>query len=72
MIRITLHPHWKSIAKKAWSFRLLALAGLLSTCEMILPMFSEAMPRHIFALLSFIAITGAMFARLVAQKDMLQ
>jgi len=72
MIRFTLHPHWKSIARKAWSFRLLALAGLLSTCEMILPMFSEAMPRRIFALLSFIAITGAMFARLVAQKDMLQ
>jgi len=66
-----LYPHWKKIIRKAWSFRLLAIAGLLSTCEIILPMFSDALPRGVFSALTFLVITSAMFARLVAQKDML-
>jgi hypothetical protein len=66
-----LHRQWKKIAKKAWSFRLLAVAGLLSTGEILLPMFSDAMPRRAFAILTFLIITGAMLARLLVQKDML-
>lgn len=66
-----LHQHWRKIVKKAWSFRLLAVAGLLSTCEIILPMFSDALPRGVFAVLTFLVITGAMLARLLVQKDML-
>jgi len=66
-----LHKEWKKITKKAWSFRLLAVAGLLSTCEIILPMFSDTLRRGVFAVLTFLVITSAMFARLLAQKDML-
>ncbi|MBU2539157.1 MAG: hypothetical protein KKH22_12045 [Proteobacteria bacterium] len=64
-----LDRDWKKIIKKAWSFRLMVLAGLLSTGEFILPVFSETIPRWPFAILSFLVITGAMAARLVAQKD---
>lgn len=65
-----LYPHWKKIAKRAWSFRLIAVAGILSGCELIIPMFSGIMPRGVFAALSFTTTAGALVARLVAQKDM--
>lgn len=61
---------WRRIARKAWSFRLMILAGVFSTAEIVLPMFVDAMPRAAFAVLSMVAITGAMIARLVAQKGM--
>lgn len=44
------------------------LAGILSGVEVILPFFSEDIPRNLFAVLSFIAVAAAFVARLVAQK----
>lgn len=67
---MNLSTHWKKIAKRAWSFRLIAVAGVLSGCELVLPMFSWAMPRGLFAALSFFSTAAALIARLVAQKDM--
>jgi hypothetical protein len=64
-----VNTEWRSIVKKAWSFRLMALAGVLTTLEVILPMYSDYIPRGVFAGLTFIVITGGMVARLVAQKD---
>ena len=66
-----LSRQWKKIVQKAWSFRMMAVAGLLSATEIILPMFSESIPRWPFAVLLFLVITGAMIARIVAQKGML-
>lgn len=65
-----LVPNWKRILKKAWSIRLMLLAGLLSGCEVILPLYSEAIPRNVFAGLSMLAIAGGFIARIVAQKEM--
>ncbi len=65
-----LRNDWKQILKKAWSIRLIILAGLLSGAEVILPFFSDALPRGVFAGLSMIVVGGAFVARLVAQKDM--
>lgn len=45
------------------------LAGLLSGCEVILPLFVDSIPRNIFAGLSIFTITGAMIARVVAQQE---
>ena len=64
-----LHDNWKDILRRAWSIRLMLLAGLLSGCEVILPLFIDAMPRNVFAILSLLAVSGAFVARLVAQKD---
>ena len=64
-----LHDNWKDILRRAWSIRLILLAGLLSGCEVILPLFIDAMPRNVFAILSLLAVSGAFVARLVAQKD---
>jgi hypothetical protein len=67
---MNLIPEWKKIIRKAWSVRLMVLAGLLSGCEVILPLYSEAIPRNAFAVLSMLAIAGGFIARLVAQKGM--
>lgn len=65
-----LYENWRDILRRAWSIRLIILAGLLSGCEVILPLFYDAIPARLFALLSFVAVAGAFIARLVAQKDM--
>lgn len=64
-----LYTNWKQIVRKAWSVRFMLLAGLLSGCEVILPLFSDVIPRNTFALLSMLAVASAFVARLVAQKD---
>lgn len=61
---------WKEILKKAWSVRLMILAALLSGVEVALPFFSSVIPAGIFAALSFLAVSTAFVARLVAQKDL--
>lgn len=65
-----LSSQWKKIIRKAWSFRLAAVAGILSGCELIIPMFSGSLPRGPFAALSFLFTAAALIARLVAQKNM--
>lgn len=45
------------------------LAGILSGCEVILPLFSDVIPRNTFAVLSMLAVSAAFVSRIVAQKD---
>lgn len=66
-----LYPEWRRILRKAWSVRLGLLAGVFSAAEVILPLFVDSIPRHIFAVLSFVAVMGAVVARLVAQPKTL-
>lgn len=64
-----LYSNWKDIIKKAWSIKFIILAGLLSATEVILPLFFDYFDRGTFAILSFIAVSGAFISRLIAQKD---
>ncbi len=61
---------WRRILRRAWSMRLMAIAALLSGAEVVLPLFADAFPRHLFAVLSFVVVVGAMAARVVAQPKM--
>ena len=61
---------WKEILRKAWSVRFIVLAGVLSGIEVILPFFADAIPRGVFAILSFAAVSAAFVSRIVAQKDL--
>ena len=69
MMKIKLYENWNVIARKAWSCRLMILAGLLSGTEVVLPMFEESIPKGLFAVLSMVAMTSAFVARLVAQQE---
>lgn len=64
-----LITNWRQIVRKAWSFRLMFLAGLFTTAEAILPMFVDSIPRGLFSAFTGLAITGGMVARVVAQKE---
>jgi hypothetical protein len=65
-----LLPEWKRVVRRAWSVRLSIIAAILSGVEVVLPLFVDAMPRNLFASLSFLAIVGATLARVVAQPRM--
>lgn len=66
-----LYTNWKEIIRKAWSIKFIILAGVLSATEVILPLFFDYFDRGTFAILSFIAVSGAFVSRLIAQKDVL-
>lgn len=67
---MSLLPDWKRIAKKAWSVRLMLLAGFLSGCEAVIPMLGGYLPRRTFAIVVFVVVMGALVARFVAQRSM--
>jgi len=61
---------WRKVLRKAWSVRLAILSGAFSAAEVVLPMFSDALPRGAFALLSVLAGVGSAVSRVVAQPEM--
>lgn len=63
-----LYNNWREILRRSWSLRFIILAGILSGCEAILPLFSEDIDRNVFAVLSFTFICAAFIARLIAQR----
>lgn len=69
---MTLQSDWKRTLRKAWSVRLILLAGLLSGLEIALPFLPDLfpIPRGVFAGLSFIATGGAFVTRLLAQQNL--
>lgn len=61
---------WRTVLRKAWSVRLAIIAAALGGVEMALPLFSDAVPRHVFMSLSILTTVGAALARIVAQPKM--
>lgn len=64
-----LVPNWKIIVRKAWSVRLIILAGLLSGVEAAMPFIDDQMPRGVFAVASLLVTGAAFVARILAQKE---
>jgi hypothetical protein len=70
--RPTLLPDWRRLIRRAWSLRLILLAGLLTGCEAVLSaMGTEWLPVPVWArMVILFGVLGAAFvARLLAQKD---
>ena len=64
-----LVPNWKIIVRKAWSVRLIILAGGLSGVEAAMPFSSDTMQRGVFAAASLLVTGAAFVARIMAQRD---
>lgn len=64
-----LYENWREILRKAWSIRLMLLAGVLSGVEVAVPLFAHTLPHGVFAALSILSVSAAFIARLIAQKD---
>ncbi len=68
MCRLRLYDNWKEILRRSWSLRFIILAGLLSGCEIVLPLIGDQFAPGVFAGLSFVFTASAFVARLVAQR----
>lgn len=68
---ICLYPNWKDIARKAWSIKLILIAGFLSGCEVALAIAGNLYFKPgVLAALSAAFCFAAFVARLVAQKGL--
>lgn len=67
-----LYHNWRTILRKAWSIRLMLLAGALSGAEALVTIFPDVLhlPRGVMAMVVPLIIAGALVARLVAQRDL--
>ena len=68
---MNLIPNWREVLSRAWSVRLMLIAGLLSGLEIALPLLEGVFPldRGVFAALSLIFTAGAFVTRLLAQRN---
>ena len=66
-----LLPDWKRIVRRAWSIKLMLLAGLLSGLEAILPILMDAIPwpRWLASTVISLVVGLAFVTRLMAQQD---
>lgn len=62
--------NWRTVLGKAWSVRLMILAGLLAGIEAVLPFFTPRQPSVGYAMLTFVVVCAALIARFVAQPKM--
>jgi hypothetical protein len=65
---VNLLSNWQEILKRAWSIRLILLAGLLTGIEAILPFFGKGVPG--LKVVTLVVVMAAFVARLTAQKDL--
>lgn len=65
---MTLHEEWRWIVRKAWSFRLILLAAVLSGLEVVMPLVQSDVQAKVFGLASFVVTAAALVARVVAQQ----
>ena len=64
-----LVENWRLLLRRAWSVRLMLLAGALSGTEVVFPLVcADVLPSGVFACLSFAVTASAIVARLVAQN----
>lgn len=64
-----LYDNWRQILRKSWSLRFILVAGVLSGCEVALPLIGDRFEPGVFAGLSAAFTCAAFIARLIAQKD---
>ena len=72
MKKPSLLPEWKRLVKKAWSIRLIVLAGVLTGAEAVLSAVGTdwlPVPHWARMLLLFAVLGGAFVARLLAQPE---
>ena len=70
--RPQLLPDWRTVLRRAWSLRLILLAGLLTGCEAVLSAIgTEWLPVPVWArMVILFGVLGAAFvARLLAQRQ---
>lgn len=63
-----LYDNWRELIRRTWSIRFIVLAGVLSGCEVALPLLGDRIEPGVFAGLSLFFTAAAFISRLVVQK----
>ena len=67
---MTLLPDWKDVLKKAWSVKFLALAALVSGCEVVMQIAgSSFLPTWVVPAATGLLTAFGLLARVLAQKE---
>ncbi len=64
-----LYDNWKIIVKEAWSLRFMELAIVCEVAQVVLPMYTDIIPRNAFSALIGLAVIGSYISRLVYQPN---
>lgn len=64
-----LYCNWKTIVKEAWSLKFMAIAIVCECAQVILPMYTDLIPRDVFSVLTGFAVAGGIVSRLVYQQN---
>lgn len=64
-----LYDNWKTIVKEAWSLKFLLIALVLECASVIIPFYTDKIPREIFTPLIIICILGSGISRVVYQHN---
>ena len=67
---MTMIDNWRTVAKKAWSMRLIFACAALSGMEAALPMLSGLMPVGVISGLSCVTAIAAGVARVIVQEEL--
>ena len=74
MLNMTLLPDWKTVIRKAWSVKFMALAAIFSGLETIASIAGEsvagAFPPGAYAAFVGLLTSVALLARVVAQNEL--
>jgi hypothetical protein len=63
-----LASDWREVLRKAWSIRLIILAGVLTGLEALVPFLGTNVPY--LKVITFGVISAAFIARITAQRDL--
>lgn len=64
-----LKSDWKNILLKAWSIRFGVLATIFALMQVVVPIYVDELPKHLFAALTGVATLGVIVSRLVWQQE---
>lgn len=71
-----LYRNWKSIIKRAWSMRFMAMASFFNAATVVFALYSYKFPEFhvsgkiIFAAAAFFCTSAAFISRIVYQRDL--
>jgi hypothetical protein len=64
-----LYPNWREILTKAWSIKFGVLATIFALMQVIVPIYVDDLPKHLFAVLTGVSTVGVIVSRLVWQQE---
>ena len=71
-VSLKIGDDWRLLIRHAWSVRLVAIAAILSGCEVVLPIvgYKLPVPDVWLAVINFVVVASAFIARFIVQEKL--